>query len=351
MPSAVLVVPGPLSTRTGGYIYDRRIAEGLRHLGWSVAVVELGESFPFPTRQALDDATRVFAAMPDGTNVVVDSLALGALPDLIEREASRLNIVALVHLPLSADTDRDPKTAMQLERGERRALLAARSVIATGKAAFPLLEKFALPKGRVVVVEPGTDRAPRARGSQPGPMRLLTVAALTPTKGYEVLVAALAMRRHLDWRLVCAGSQTRHPATLDRIGRLVHSLGLEERVSLLGDLDAVALAAQYDAADVFVSASLRETYGMAVAEALARGLPVVATSTGAAPELVGDDAGLLVPPGDCQALAGALLRIMTDPPLRERLAAGALRVGERLPDWEQASRQIAAAIQSVAVHG
>jgi glycosyltransferase involved in cell wall biosynthesis len=240
---------------------------------------------------------------------------------------------------------------MRLERDEGRALSAARVVIATGKAALPLLEKFALPPGRVVVVEPGTDRAPRARGSEQGPMTLLTVAALSPTKGYEVLLAALATLRHLDWRLVGAGSRTRHPATVDRVDSLVRSLGLEQRVSLVGDLDALALAAQYDAADVFVSASLQETYGMAVAEALARGLPVVVTSTGAAPELVGDDAGVLVPPGDSRALSEALFRIMSDVRLRERLAAGARIVGERLPDWGHASKQVAATIETVAVHG
>jgi glycosyltransferase involved in cell wall biosynthesis len=84
---------------------------------------------------------------------------------------------------------------------------------------------------------------------------------------------------------------------------------------------------------------------MAVAEALARGLPVVSTTTGAIADLVGDDAGLLVPPGDTRALGGALGRIVRDDSLRARLAAGARRVRERLPTWERAAAEMAAALE------
>jgi glycosyltransferase involved in cell wall biosynthesis len=122
-------------------------------------------------------------------------------------------------------------------------------------------------------------------------------------------------------------------------------LHLEDRITLAGELDAAELDGYYDRADVFVLATLQETYGMAVAEALARGLPVVSTTTGAIADLVGDDAGLLVPPGDTRALAGALGRIVSDDSLRARLAAGARRVRERLPTWERAAAEMAAALE------
>src|SRR5687768_460211 len=119
MRSVVFLVPGRIDTRTGGYIYDRRMTEGLRQQGWSVEIRELAETFPFPTEGALAHAAHVLATIQDEGIVLVDGLALGAMPELIEREASRLRIVALVHLPLAADVSIDRDTATRLEAVER----------------------------------------------------------------------------------------------------------------------------------------------------------------------------------------------------------------------------------------
>jgi glycosyltransferase involved in cell wall biosynthesis len=347
----VLIVPGSLETRTGGSIYDRRIVEGLGRRGWSMDVIELDRSFPYPTEPALEQAVRVLGAIPTGAIVIVDSLALGAMPDAIAHEASRLRFVALVHLPLAADCTLDSDTAARFAAAEERALGAVRLVVVTGAATVPLLGRRGLQQDRVIVVEPGTDRAPLARGSDGRALTLLSVATLHPGKGHDILLAALAGAHQREWRLICAGSLTRHRATVDRIRTIVRDSKLEDRVALAGDLDEAALARLYDRADLFVSASLQETYGMAIAEALARGLPVVATMTGAARALVGDGAGLLVPTGDVSALAAALSQIVGDADLRARLASGARRVRERLPDWEQASARMAAALESLDDHG
>jgi len=89
-------------------------------------------------------------------------------------------------------------------------------------------------------------------------------------------------------------------------------------------------------ADVFVLPSFHEGYGMVFAEALAHGLPIVATTAGAIPDTVPGDTGLLVPPGDVRALSEALRRVVEDTALRTRLAAAARRAGRRLPDWPAA---------------
>ena len=142
-----------------------------------------------------------------------------------------------------------------------------------------------------------------------------------------------------------------HAASADRVRTTIARLGLDERVSLAGDLEGPALEACYDRSDVFVLATRQETYGMAVAEALAHGLPVVATMTGATPELVGNDAGLVVPVGDGPALVAALSRVLAEAGLRARLAEGARRVRDQLPTWEDASARFAAVIKSLASHG
>ena len=133
---------------------------------------------------------------------------------------------------------------------------------------------------------------------------------------------------------------------------LIDSLGLQDHVSLVGELDDAALDRQLDAADVFVLATLQETYGMAVAEALARGLPVVATDTGAIPTLVGSEAGIVVPRGNVGELADALRRAFRrDAPLRARLAAGARRVREQLADWDTAAGRMILALTRVNADG
>jgi len=100
---------------TGGYGYDRRIVAGLRTRGWTVRVEELDSSFPRPTPDALDHAARTLAALPDGTTVLVDGLAFGAMPHEAAREAARLRLIALVHLPLARETGLDPRVARALE--------------------------------------------------------------------------------------------------------------------------------------------------------------------------------------------------------------------------------------------
>ncbi len=363
MPPVVLVVPGRLDARTGGSIYDRRIVEGLRRQGWLVEVLELDGSFPCPTAASLAHADRALAAVRSGTIVIVDGLALGAIPDLITREASRLRIVALVHLPLAATVGFGRDKVARFRKAEGRALGAAALVVVTGRATLPLIARYKLTPGRVVVVEPGTDSAPLARrsggdravrGAGAGRARaleLLAVATVQPGKGHDRLLEALAAVPCQAWRLTCAGSLTRHPKAAARRRAMVRDLRLEERVSLVGDLDGPALEACYDAADVFVLATQQETYGMAVAEALARGVPVVATMTGAIPELVGDGAGLLVPVGDMPALVEALSRVLDDADLRASLAEGARRVRHRLPDWDETSGRMAAALDWLIAHG
>jgi glycosyltransferase involved in cell wall biosynthesis len=273
------------------------------------------------------------------------------MPELIARDASRLRIVALVHLPPAAEVSIDRDTAARLEAAERRALAGTVLVIVTSTATLPMLARYELPRDRVIVVEPGTDRAPLARGSQGSMLQLLSVATLNAAKGHEILLRALADVPYRNWRLICAGSLTRDPATVDRVRDMTRTLGLEDRVSLVGELDAARLSDCYGRADLFVLATLQETYGMAVAEALACGLPVVSTTTGAIAALVGEDAGLLVPPGNIEALAAALARVIGDAGLRARLAEGAQRVRDCLPSWEYASRNMSMALARLDTRG
>jgi glycosyltransferase involved in cell wall biosynthesis len=358
MRALTFIVPGSLDTLTGGYGYDRRLVEGLRRAGRAVDVIELHGSFPYPAAAALEDAARALAAIPGDATVVIDGLACGAMPEQIEREAARLRIVALVHHPLAAESGLDPAVAAKFEAQERRALGGARLVVVTSPATAASLSGYGVSGDRVRVVEPGTDRAPLARGSRTAVVNLLCVATLIARKGHEILVRALAAVPHQQWQLACVGSLDRDPETVARLRDVLAACRLQSRVSLCGEMDGERLGAQFDKADLFVLPTLYEGYGMVVAEAIARGLPVISTPTGAIAALIGSGppiaegtslgkGGLLVRPNDVPALTDALTLALGDPALRSRLAEGARRERDRLPTWEDAVRGMAEAIEGV----
>jgi glycosyltransferase involved in cell wall biosynthesis len=349
MRSVVLVVPGQLHLRSGGYEYDRRIVEGLRGEGWWVDVRELGGGFPLPTAAEREQVSRIFRQLPTRSVVVVDGLALGALPEIAQREAARLRLVALVHHPLAHETGLDQALRRALGESERTALAAVKRVIVTSHRTAAALGEYGVPPEKVLIVEPGTDPAPLATGSKSPTVHLLCVAALIPRKGHDVLLRALGGVIDRNWRLICVGSD-RDAVLARRLRSLANELGIEPLVQFAGEAGAASVAAHYDSADVFVLATLYEGYGMAVAEALARGLPIVSTTVGAIPEIVSDRAGILVPPGDVSALTSALSSVLGDASLRARLAEGARRASTRLPTWPMAAVKLAAALDQVA-HG
>jgi glycosyltransferase involved in cell wall biosynthesis len=349
MRSATVLVPGSLDALTGGSIYDRRIVEGLRSQGWAITVRELDSSFPEPSAPALGDAAAVLAALPDDEVVIVDGLAFGAMPDVLEVHAARLKLVALVHMPLSLEYGLDELAICRRRSDEARALHFARAVVATGQSTLLALAGMGQTGPRIALVEPGCDPAPLARGAGGGALRLLCVAAAVPGKGHAGLLRALATIRG-NWTLTCVGSLSRDRATADGLVRLVKMLSLEERVAFVGELDDRPLAAAYDAADVFVLNTLRETFGMAVSEAIARGLPVVSTRTGAIPETVGHG-GVLIEPGDGPALATALSEAVTDADARRRWRNGAIDARARLGTWSAAVSKMVDVMARVSTRG
>ncbi len=279
--------------------------------------------------------------------MLVDGLAYGALPELAEAEGGRLRLVALVHHPLALETGLAPERAASLRDAEVRALAQARLILVTSPFTATLLGDWGVSPGRLRVVEPGTDPAPIAQGSGSGPLRLLCVASLTPRKGHDLLLQALAGLRDRSWHLDCVGSLDRDPAWAQGLIRRRDELGLAGRVSLLGALGDEELAGRYEAADLFVLPSRFEGYGMVFAEALARGLPILASRAGAVGATVPPEAGLLVPADDSAALGQALGRLMADPALRRRLAQGARAAGLGLPTWRDAVAAFAAALEEV----
>jgi glycosyltransferase involved in cell wall biosynthesis len=253
--------------------------------------------------------------------------------------AARLRLVVLVHLPLGLRSE-DWRPADPV--GESAVLGAARAVLTTSDwtreqllALYPWLRP-----GEIRVARPGVDPAEAVPGTAAG-AELLCVAALIPGKGHAVLLAALAQLAELPWRCSWVGSPDRDPEHAEWLRRQAVSAGIAKRIRLRGPLTGPELAACYAGADLLVLPSYRETYGMVVTEALARGLPVLASAVGGVPEALGDPtAGLLVRPGDPDALAEALRCWLSDAELRDRLRQAAHRRRDTLIGWSDTAQRI-----------
>jgi glycosyltransferase involved in cell wall biosynthesis len=346
------LLPGDPATRTGGYAYDRAIVEGLRASGWRVDLPALPDAFPWPDARAEAAAEQAVQALPDGQVVVADGLAFGALPALARHHAGRLRWVALVHHPLALEEGLDAAQREHLARSERQALAVARRVVVTSPATARSLAGYGVPPARLRVVPPGTAApsgpATADRPSTTARLQLLCVATLTPRKGHVRLIEALAALRDRPWSLHCVGSTARDPETVRVVRDLIAHHGLRDRVQLHGELSEAELQSFYRSSDAAVLATSHEGYGMALAEALAHGLPVVSTTAGAIPDLVPASAGLLVPPDDAPALRQALARLLDDAVLRRQLAAGSREAGRSLPTWPAAVAAFAAVLSEVA---
>ncbi len=328
-------IPGDLATPTGGYGYARAVIAALRARGWEVKVVDLGEGFPH-----VDDVQRAYArerllGVPKDALVVVDGLALGVLPQEAQVASRGHCLIGLVHHPLALETGLSSEMAAALRISETDALAATRHIITTDHSTAAILSAdYAVASNRISVALPGTRRMSRPRTRREGAVRILAVGAVAPRKGYDLLVRALCELRDLDWHLTIVGDRTRSPETAADLDRLIFQLGLDQQITCTGAVSAEQLDVLHENADLFVQTSWFEGYGMALADAVAYGLPVIATRTGAAPRIVASDAGLLVPPGDQIALTRALRLLIGDTTLRERYAMMARTAAQNLPTWD-----------------
>jgi glycosyltransferase involved in cell wall biosynthesis len=342
-----VVLPGGVddpAAPSGGNHYDRRLCDGLAAAGWSVDEVAVPGGWPRPDAAARARLAQVLDELPDDAIVLLDGLVACGVPEIATPRAGRLRMAVLVHLPLADETGLPEAEAADLDRRERSTLRAAHAVVATSPwAARRLIDHHGLPADIVHVAAPGTDPAPVAAGGDGS--RLICVAAVTPRKGHDLLVEALAAVADLPWTCECVGALDRDSAHVDGLRELIARHGLDDRVRLAGPRTGAPLAATYAAADLMVLASRAETYGMVVTEALARGVPVLAADVGGIPDALGrapdgTAPGILVPPEDPPALAAALRRWFREQELRHALRISALHRRRTLDRWEVTAQRM-----------
>jgi glycosyltransferase involved in cell wall biosynthesis len=318
---------------SGGNVFDLRVREGLAALGWKVPLVTA-------TGEAAASALRT---VEDGGLVLIDGLVAAHASEAVAVEAKRLRIVVLAHMDSTAFPDADAGAV----EGERRAFAAAARIVATSAwTARRLTESGTVGEDAVVVAPPGAEEASAAEGTPEG-TSFLCIGVVAPHKGQDVLVDALAqLDAGAGWTCTIAGALDVDPAFALAVQRRIDAAGIAGQVLLAGVLSGPSLDDAYHRADLVVAPSRVESYGMVVADALRRGIPVVASDVGGIPEATRTtSAATLVPPGDPAALADVLRSWMTDPDLRSRLTATARRDRLRVPGWNETAAHVAAALE------
>ncbi len=334
---------------TGGYIYNTTIVAALRDLGWQVEDLALPPGFPVPSPEALQQIAVSLEALPDGTPVLIDQVCLSRMPDIAAREARRLRWVEIFHHPMVEDLPAGDPRRTAVAASERAAIAVAAMVLASSETtARWLVAHEGLSPSRLVTALPGLPRFPPRQAEaerQPRALRLLTVGALVPRKDHLGLVAALAaVGAPVAWHLDIVGNPDRDPVYAAALRAAIDGAGLAHRVTVRGQLGDDDLARLWEAADIYVAASRHEGYGMAIAEALGRGLPIVATGAGAVAEWLDPTSAIIVASGDARALVAALTRVLSDDALRRAMSMAAARAAATRPTWEESARIVAVAL-------
>lgn len=334
------IIPGDINTPSGGYRYDRTILEEWRALNVAFDLVNLSGSYPTPSDADKALAFSVLDECDEADITIIDGLAGGGFPELAEVLSKSTPCVSLLHHPLSLENGISQADASSLEASERKGLAFTKAVITTSPATSKTVAKlFAFDKAAIHTVEPGVTRAAPIEFRDKPPLSILSVGSITQRKGHDVLIKALALIKDTPWELSIVGPQNFDPTHFLELTDLCQKLGVSDSVTFLDSLSEDALSNEYAKADIFALASRYEGYGMAYAEAIVRGIPVIGTTAGAIPDTVPLDAGILVAADDVEAFSMALASLLNDPSLRHKKHLGALSVEPDFPTWSGSAKK------------
>lgn len=350
--SCYFVFPGDLNAPTGGYRYDREIIRGLQKNGWDVSLISLEGDYPDPSEADKMLALEALGKVGEPALVIVDGLALGVLPELAKKIADHSSLIALVHHPLFLESGIDQKLAKALRASETEALTHTEHVIVTSPSTqTALVTQMNVPADKISVVLPGIDRpdvskVPHSSRRADAATRLLCVGSLVPRKGQLHLVEALGQLKHLDWQLDMIGETRFDPEYAQQVWAQIEHYDLGERIRIHGGIPMTELSDFYQSADIFVLPTFYEGYGMAFAEAMSYGLPIIASGNGAVTSTVPPTAGFHVGAGDPIALGKAVETLLTRDDVRCKLAEGALAAARALPDWSASAKAFACTLEA-----
>jgi glycosyltransferase involved in cell wall biosynthesis len=344
-----LVIYGSLETISGGYLYDRKLVEHLKSQGDLVEIISL--PWRNYARHLGDNLAPTLLSRLNQLRVDIllqDELNHPSLFWINRRLGGAYPLVSIVHHLRSSELR--PAWQNHLYHGiERSYLSSVDGFIFNSLTTRQVVEGLTRQKKPCLVAYPAGDRLSpdisdeeiAYRALQPGALRLFFLGNVIPRKGLHTLLEALNMLPREAWRLFVAGRLDIDRAYTGAILQQVARSGLSAQVAFLGPLADEGLSEQLRISHVLVLPSSYEGFGIAYLEGMGFGLPAIATSGGAAGEIIthGRD-GFLIKPGDVQALRNCLWELATN---RQRLLELSLAARKRYaahPGWEQTGRNI-----------
>jgi glycosyltransferase involved in cell wall biosynthesis len=348
LPLVTLGDPGRL---TGGYLYQRRMADVAPVHGARILFLSFPE-WPFPLAALRGAALLRRSEQLGASALLLDSIAAALAGPALATRRPAAPVIAVLHQPPGGIDHGAVRASVQAPL-DRLALRRAEALIAASDLLAEQLVAAGLSRSRIRVVPPGRDVAPPTVGPTQDLRHgrraaFLTVASWLPQKGILELLEAFARLPAEAGTLHLAGDEAAAPRYAARVRSRLREGDLGGRVVVHGSVAPAEVAALYQAADVFVLPAARESYGAVWGEATAFGLPVVGWRAGNLPNLVEDEReGLLVEPGDVEALSRALSRLAADADLRARLGAATRRRALSRPTWEDSAALFFATIREV----
>jgi len=339
-----LLIYGSLDTLSGGYLYDRQVVRYLESLGDTVEIISLpwrnygrhlGDNFSVHLRPWLANANLDV--------LIQDELNHPSLL-MVNRMLARRRpypVISLVHHLRCSE--QHPALANRLYRWiETRYLRSVDGFIFNGRTTQATVEALAGSGRPSVVAYPAGDHRPTVvtpdqidrRAAEPGPLRILFVGNLIPRKGLHTLLDALISLPKGSWRLEVVGGVNPSDGYTKSILAKIQKAGLGKQVQLLGTLGNPDLPKALARSHLLAVPSQYEGFGIVYLEALAAGLPVIASSAGAAHEIVTPgETGFLVNPGDAAAIAAVIAALHTDRNLLVRMGHAAQARYATHPTW------------------
>jgi glycosyltransferase involved in cell wall biosynthesis len=357
----LFVVHGSIQQISGGYLYDRKVVEFLKQRGVVVEVLELPACAYLlcPLHSICSPLRRLFRGTSSGDYdcIIIDELTHPSvfLPLSRRRRGGPPVVVLLHHLKIQERIGFLSRIIAL--RMERSLLRHCDRIIVNSITTRDTVGELIHSKEGIYVCPPGSDTPGlNPEAAEPGsaepapvsgqaPVRLLITGNIIPRKGHDLLIRMLSDLPDLSWELRVVGAAV-DPGYKRRVDRLVRRFGLGDRIFYTGVLSGADLNREYREADVFVFPSRYEGFGISLAEAIRAGLPFIAFSSGAIPEVSGGR-GLLVAEGDLESFQKHLKRLISDSGFREQNAGISRSLAADLPTWRDTGERFLRALEEI----
>jgi glycosyltransferase involved in cell wall biosynthesis len=319
----------------------------LSEKGHQVRIHNLRNDFPFPDNLSLRECKEILDHITPGDPILIDSLAAGPLLPVLAPLYDKHPFVALIHLPLSHNLDIPLSQREILAQQEKSVMSLSAGLVVTSKYTGELIADWGIDSHVIHVILPGVEAEEQKNSYPTLPRNLLCVANYLENKGQLLLIKALAEMKMFNWVMNFYGHQDIDKRYVSELLSQIRHHGLANRIFIHGPISGSALTQAYLHSDLFILPSYFETYGMVLTEALAHGIPVIASTGGGIPYTVPPSMGILFKPGDIRELQLIAKAILENTWLYGKLWNEAANYHKQVNTWTQSVEEFEKLLQKL----